>query len=252
LQAGADADVQDGTCYRYRVSVSDNVGNWSSSPASGEARIDMTAPSPPQLTLIASAPSVHVSAGTAFYRPGAQGALTVAATTADAESGIEQVLFPTLAGAGGGIDDTAPYAAGYTWAQPLIPAGSHTVTAGNRAGLVSHGVFTVTADADPPIGMSVTLLGGPTYPGAAVPFRINEGSDEHSGVNRRSVAVVRDSAPMTAAGCGPYTGVWTPLDFPGTADTTVVAGNCYRYRVSVSDNVGNWATSPPSPDARVG
>jgi hypothetical protein len=100
--------------------------------------------------------------------------------------------------------------------------------------------------------MSVTLLGGPTYPGAAVPFRINEGSDEHSGVNRRSVAVVRDSAPMTAAGCGPYTGVWTPLDFPGTADTTVVAGNCYRYRVSVSDNVGNWATSPPSPDARVG
>ena len=252
LLAGADAGVQDGTCYRYRVSVSDNVGNWSSSPESGEARIDATEPSPPQLTLTASAPSVHVSTGTVFYRPGAQGALTVAATTADAESGIEQVLFPALAGAGGGIDDTAPYAAGYTWTQPLTPAGPHTVTAGNRAGLVSHGVFTMTADADPPIGMSVTLLGGSTYPGAAVPFRINEGSDEHSGVDRRSIAVERDSAPMTPAGCGPYTGVWTPLNFPGTADTTVVAGNCYRYRVSVSDNVGNRATSPSSADARVG
>ena len=252
VQAGADAGVQDGTCYRYRVSVSDNVGNWSSSPASGEARIDTTAPSPPQLTLTASAPGVHVSRATVFYRQGAQGALTVAATTADAESGIEQVLFPTVAGASGGIDDTAPYSADYTWTQALTAAGPHTVTARNRAGLVSDGIFAMTADADPPTGMSVTLLGGPTYTGAAVPFRINEGSDEVSGVDRRSVTVERDSAPMTPAGCGPYTGVWTPLFFPGTADTTVVAGNCYRYRVSVSDNVGNWATSPPSADARVG
>ena len=250
-QAGADAGVQDGTCYRYRVSVSDNVGNWSSSPASGEARIDTTAPSPPQLTLTASAPSAHVSRATVFYRPGAEGALTVEATTTDAESGIEQVLFPTLAGAGGGIDDTAPYAADYTWTQALTAAGPHTVTARNRAGLVSDGIFAMTADADPPTGMSVTLLGGPTYPGAAVPFRIDEGSDAGSGVDRRSVTVERDSAPMTPAGCGLYTGVWTPLDFPGTADTTVVAGNCYRYRVSASDNVGNWATSPPSADARV-
>jgi hypothetical protein len=252
LLAGADADVRDGTCYRYRVSVSDNVGNWSSSPASGEAKIDMTAPSPPQLTLTALAPSVHVSAGTVFYRPGAQGALTVAATTADAESGIEQVLFPVLAGAGGGgIDDTAPYAAGYTWTQPLTAAGPQSVTARNRAGLAADGVFAMTADADPPFGMSVMLVGGPTYPGAAVPFRIDAGSDADSGVDRRSVIVERDSAPMTPAGCGPYTGVWTPLDLPGTADTTVVAGNCYRYRVSVSDSVGNRATSPPSPDARV-
>jgi RNA polymerase sigma-70 factor (ECF subfamily) len=253
LQAGTDASVRDGTCYRYRVSVSDNVGNWSSSPVSGEARLDTTAPSPPLLTLTAAGPSVHVSTATVFYRPGAQGAITVAATTADDESGIEQVLFPMLAGAsGGGIDDTVPYAADYTWTQALTATGPLTVTARNRAGLVSHRVFTMTADTNPPTGMSVTLLGGPTYPGAVVPFRIDEGSDEDSGVDRRSVMVERDSAPMTAGGCGPYTGVWTPLDFPGTADTTVVAGNCYRYRVSVSDNVGNRATSPPSPDARVG
>ena len=253
LQAGADASVQDGACYRYRVSVSDNVGNWSSSPASGEARIDTTAPSPPLLTLTAAGPSVHVSTATVFYRPRAQGTLTVAATTADDESGIGQVLFPMLAGAaGGGIDHTAPYAADYTWTQVLTATGPQTVTARNRAGLVSDRVFTMTADTNPPTGMSVTLLGGPTYPGAAVPFRIGAGSDADSGVDRRSAAVERDSAPMTAAGCGPYTGVWTPLDFPGTADTTVVAGNCYRYRVSVSDNVGNRATSPPSPDARVG
>jgi hypothetical protein len=67
------------------------------------------------------------------------------------------------------------------------------------------------------------------------------------------VTLERDSAPLTSAGtCGTYTGVWSQLSIPGSADTTVVAGNCYRYRVSVSDNVGNWATSPPSPDARVG
>jgi hypothetical protein len=252
LQAAADASVHGGTCYRYRVSVSDNVGNWSSSPASGEARIDTNAPSPPQLTLTALAPSVHVSRATVFYRPGAQGALAVAATAADGESGIAQVVFPTLAGAGGGgIDDAAPYAADYTWTQALTAAGPQTVIARDHAGLASDGVFTLAADADPPIGVSLTLVGGPTYPGAAVPFRIDEGSDEDSGVDRRSVTVERDSAPETSAGCGPYTGVWTLLDFPGTADTTVVAGNCYRYRVSVSDNVGNRATSPPSADARV-
>jgi hypothetical protein len=252
LQAGADAGVQDGTCYRYRVSASDNVGNWSSSPASGEARIDTTAPSPPQLKLTASAPGVYVSSVSTFYRPGAQGALRVTATTADAESGIEQVLFPTLTGAGGGgTDDTAPYAADYTWTQALTAAGPLTVTARNRAGLVSDGVFTMTADADPPTGMSVTLLGSPPY-GNVVPFRIDVGSDAGSGVDRRSASVERDSALQTPTGCGPYTGVWTPLGFPGTADTTVVAGNCYRYRATVSDNVGNQATSPPTPDARVG
>jgi RNA polymerase sigma factor (sigma-70 family) len=252
LQAGADAGVQHGTCHRYRVSVSDNVGNWSSSPASQEARIDTTAPSRPRLTSTASAPSVHVFGTTVFSRPGAQGSLTVAASTADDESGVEQVLFPTLAGAaGGGIDDTAPYAADYTWTQALTAAGANVVAARNRAGLVSDGVFTMIADGDPPTGMSVTLLGGPTYPGAAVPFRIDQGSDAGSGVDRRSATIERDSAPMTPEGCGAYSGVWTPLDLPGTADTTVVAGNCYRYRVSVADYVGNWATSPPTPDARV-
>jgi hypothetical protein len=232
--------------------VSDNVGNWSSSPASGAARIDATAPSPPRLRLTAAAAGVHLSGATVFYGPEAQGVLTVTATTGDAESGIEQVLFPPLAGAGGGrIDDTAPYATDYTWTQALTATGPHTVTARNRAGLVSHGGFTMTADADPPTGMSVTLLGGPTYPGAAVPFRIEQGTDAGSGVDRRSATVERDSAPMTSGVCGAYTGLWTPLNFPGTVDTTVVTGNCYRYRVSVSDNVGNWGTSPPTADARV-
>jgi hypothetical protein len=81
---------------------------------------------------------------------------------------------------------------------------------------------------------------------------VEEGSDAGSGVDRRSVSLERDSAPLTPAGCGSYTGVWVPLSLPGSADTTVVANTCYRYRVSVSDNVGNRATSPPSADARVG
>jgi hypothetical protein len=99
--------------------------------------------------------------------------------------------------------------------------------------------------------MFVTLLGSPPYTGGAVPLRVEEGSDEGSGVDRRSMTVERDSAPLGPAGCGSFTGVWTALSQPGSADTTVEAGNCYRYRVSVTDNVGNRATSPPSADAEV-
>jgi hypothetical protein len=253
LPGSEDATVVAGNCYRYRVSVSDNVGNRASSPVSGEARVDTSGPSPPELTLTGSGPGVHVLGATVFYRPGAPGALTVAAASADAESGIERVLFPALAGAsGGGADDTSPFVAGYNWTQALTAAGPQTVTARNRAGLAASGVFTMAADADAPAGMSVTLLGGPTYPGNAVPIRVEEGSDAGSGVDRRSVGLERDSAPLTPAGCGSYTGVWVPLSLPGSADTTVVANTCYRYRVSVSDNVGNRATSPPSADARVG
>ena len=253
LRAGADAGVQDGRCYRYRVSVSDNVGNRSSSPPSSQARIDTTAPSSPEVTLRESSPGAYVSGTTVFHRPGAPGALTVAAASTDAQSGIKQVLFPALAGAiGGGDDDTAPYAVDYTWTQALTAAGPQTVVARNGAGLTANGVFTLAADVDPPTGMSVTLLGGSSYPGSAVPIRVDEGSDAGSGVDSQSVTLERDSAPRTPPGCGSYTGVWTPLSIPGSADTTVVAGNCYRYRVSVSDNVGNRASSPPSLEAQVG
>ena len=45
LVGGADTSVVDGNCYRYRVEVSDNVGNQSApSAVSADAKIDTSAP----------------------------------------------------------------------------------------------------------------------------------------------------------------------------------------------------------------
>jgi hypothetical protein len=253
LHGGADTSVESGSCYRYRVSVADKVGNRSVSPPSGEARIDTTPPLAPGLTLSESSPSLHVSTGTLFYRPAAAGAFTVAATSGDPESGIARVSFPTLAGAGGGgVDETAPYEATYDWAGGLAATGAQQVNASNGAGLTAGGSFTLAADALGPTGMSVTLLGGDTFPGRAVPMRVEEGSDADSGLDAGSVRVERDSAALAAGVCGLYSGTWTTVSLHGSADTSVEPGNCYRYRVSVSDNVGNVSTSPPSRDAKVG
>ena len=252
LSGGADTSVEPGTCYRYRVSVADHVGNRATSAPSGPAKIDGTPPSAPALTLSESSPGVYVSGATLFYGPALGGSFTVAAASADPESGIAQVAFPALAGAlGGGIDETAPYETSYSWPGILAAEGAYQVTASNGAGLTAQSAFTLVADTAGPTGMSVRLLAGPTYPGHSVPMKIEEGSDAGSGLDLESLRVERDSAPLVAGFCGLYSGTWTTVVLHGAADTSVVSGNCYRYRVSVADNVGNRATSPPSEDAQV-
>ena len=252
LPGGADTSVESGDCYRYRAGVSDNVGNRATSPPSGDGRIDATPPLAPELTLVESSPALYASGATLFYGPVLAGSFAVEATSGDPESGIAQVSFPTVAGAtGGGADETAPYEATYSRIGGLAAGGPHQVIASNAAGLTAGSLFVLTADARGPTGMSVTLLAGPTYPGHAVPMRVEQGSDAESGIDAASVRVERDSAPLVAGVCGLFGENWTPVALHGSADTSVVGGTCYRYRVSVSDNVGNRAASPPSGEARV-
>src|SRR5207253_2169604 len=78
------------------------------------------------------------------------------------------------------------------------------------------------------------------------------GSDAGAGVDASSGVVERDSAPLSDGSCGAFGGSWTQVPLVGDADTTVVSGNCYRYRYSISDNVGNQsAPSSASADAKV-
>src|SRR5207244_9162973 len=78
------------------------------------------------------------------------------------------------------------------------------------------------------------------------------GADTWSGVDSTGGVVERDSATLSAGTCGAFSGSWTQVTLVGGADTTVVSGNCYRYRYTISDNVGNTSSvSAASADAKV-
>src|SRR5205085_4941152 len=99
--------------------------------------------------------------------------------------------------------------------------------------------FTVTPDTAAPTGQTVALSGGPSYTTASVALTLSNGTDGGSGIDASSGLVERDSATFSAGTCGSYSGTWTQVTLVGGADTTVVSGHCYRYRYSISDNVGN-------------
>src|SRR5581483_7664593 len=95
-----------------------------------------------------------------------------------------------------------------------------------------------TPDTTAPAGQSATLGGGPWFTSLSVPLTLDDGSDAGAGIDPASGVVERADAPLADGICGTF-GAYAPVTLAGGADTTVVAGNCYRYRYSVSDNVGN-------------
>src|SRR5207248_9334037 len=86
----------------------------------------------------------------------------------------------------------------------------------------------------------------------SVPLTLGNGSDSGSGVDATSGVVERDSATLSNNGCGSFSGSWAQVTLAGGADTSVQSGHCYRYRYSISDNVGNQSSpSAATADAKV-
>ncbi len=232
--AGKDTTAAAGACYRYRVRVADNVGNVAVSAPSAAVVLDTTDPSTPALTLTASS-GAYVSGTTVFYRL-AGGSFTVAATSSDAESGIAEVVFPTLAGAsGGGGDAIAPYEASYSWTALAVPwPTSAAVTATNGAERSAAAAFTLTSDDTAP---SVHL----DRDGASGNLQV-VADDTGSGVGP-TLPLFQRAAASPGVGCDtPLT--WEnvtpePLGSNNYKDTTAEGGVAYCYRATVSDNVGN-------------
>jgi hypothetical protein len=208
---------------------------------------DETPPSTPTQTITESSADSFVSGSTFYYRAnGGSGGptFTVASSTSDGGSGLEKVTFPGL---GGGMtpttptdDTTSPYAQTYSWSFGTTESGTKTVTARDNAGNTSAGNFTIVRDAAGPTGHSVALAGGPVFTTPSVPLILSSGSDNGgSGVDPTFGSVSRDSAPLVGGACGSFSGTWFGIALSGGADTSVIPGNCYRYRYSVRDNVGN-------------
>ena len=258
LNGGADTTVANAKCYEYRVKISDNVGNVSAySATTADAYVDTSAPTATVL-LSTSSPNTYVNAaGTTVYYNGQgsySGAFTATVTPTDGQSGIQKVTFPAVTGMTGGGDAASPgpYAMTYNWTASTTASGAQTTTTYNNAGLAATKTFTTTKDVTNPTGQTVALSGGPYFSSLSVPLTIGNGSDSGSGVNASSLVVERDGVAMSNGTCTGYPGTWSAVSLVGGADTTVQSGTCYRYRIRISDNVGNTsANSTATADAKV-
>ncbi|HWH11110.1 MAG TPA: chitobiase/beta-hexosaminidase C-terminal domain-containing protein [Solirubrobacteraceae bacterium] len=233
------------TCYQYTLTGTDNVGNTAA--ISTIVKVDTTAPSPPTITLSGATGNTFINGATVYTNPqtGNSGGFTATATSADSESGIQGITFPTLAGftGGGGTTTSSPYTTTYAWPAAATASGPQTVTATDNAGLTDTNTFTVTPDTAPPTGGTVTYAGGYNTSGS-VSVGFTPGADAGAGLNASSGLLQRASATLAAGACGSFGAFATVASNQSSpyADTGGTSGNCYEYRYVISDAVGNQAT----------
>ncbi|MCU1352469.1 MAG: fibronectin type domain protein, partial [Acidimicrobiales bacterium] len=256
MLTGGPAQTLPTGCYRYVLTGVDNVGNAGS--LATVVMIDTTVPTMPALSFSILTNAFYNSPGTTLYlRPAAGGTFTVTAAAGDAETGIKAgtagYAFGSL-NSNGGTNFSNTQTAGanaYTFnASSTAPAGAATVSAVNNAGAISATVsYSVVIDAAAPVAPTPTVTAS-YYTSASVPVSVAAATDSGSGVN--AAIIQRDQAALAGAACGSFPGTFgSSILLSGGNDTTVTSGFCYQYRLRVSDNVGNQATSGLSGVAKV-
>ncbi|MCW2929024.1 MAG: Cable pili-associated 22 kDa adhesin protein [Thermoleophilia bacterium] len=250
--------VTDPGCFRYRLRVTDNVGNVHDIDGTSELKVDLVPPVGTLAITPATNPTYqHLAAPNQLFvntSPGHGGTFSVDVSGATAASGILDVNFPLLA-AGFTGDGVSPgpgpnISRTYTWTP-----GATAPAAGKFARVRSNSLgqldlpFSVIADAAAPVGATATHASGFTT-GSTVSVTFTIGNDG-SGSGIRDSQLERQTGTLAAGACT-WSGSWTPagaLNATGPyADSGLVHATCYRYRVRVTDrvdNVGYSATSTP-------
>jgi hypothetical protein len=236
--------VSDSTCYAYRYSVPDALGNYSTY-ASGLVKVDTTAPATPTF-VFSGLTATYASGSILYYRPtSTTGSVTVTVTATDPTSGIASYAFPTF---GTNWTSTGTGAAKtYSWNATPAGSGTETVTVTNNAGSSSTASFTLTPDTTAPTGGSISYTNG-SQTSHTTPITFAAGTDSGSGIG--SVVILASTASYsTRNGCGTQgafgtTVVTNPASSP-YSDTALAKG-CYMFELKVTDNVGNVSiyTSP--------
>ncbi len=243
------SDLEPGYCYRWWLGVIDGVNN-AAIFTSGTVLVDTTAPAAPGVS-VSSSPATYRVGDSVFFRPSAAGSLTVDAVAGDAESGIDGITFGPLTAPTGwsyspGTSSGGSATRALGWSSSAGSA-DITVTSTNNAGSVSPGVtLQLIADSQAPTAVFSSLSPGPTTVQASTSVVVSwSESDTGSGTASRTLQRQRASV-VTAGTCagvswsddGGAAALTSPVGVEGLA-----SGRCYRWVVTLADNVGNSATS---------
>ena len=201
------------------------------------------------ITKVSGATSFDAGTNTLYYLGSSAGSFKVKDAITDGGSGPLDVTYPLVPTAGwthpaetitGAPSFTSSV---YSWtAGSVTSPGAQSIVAEDNALQTSTATLTLTNDTSGPTGQSVSLNGGPTFSTLSVPLKLVDGTDAGAGVDSASARIERSSAPLTNGSCGTF-GSWGTITLAGGADTGVTAGNCYRYRYTIYDRLGN-ASSP--------
>ncbi|HEX3224465.1 MAG TPA: invasin domain 3-containing protein [Gaiellaceae bacterium] len=229
-----DSAVSAGTCYAYRIVVTNNAGV--SSTFSSPNVTQITASSP--IELAAGATGSFLNGSTLWLGPAATNQSFTLDLTADGRNGVTSAAWPAKAGALSGAAATPSSgtfaSAPYTWDGTPV---SDTIDV-LRAPNTTVDTLNVKSDLLAPTG-SINYANG-TYASHSVHITTSA-SDADSGV--ATTQVQRASAPLTGATCGAWTGYSDITLNGGGNDTNVADNTCYSYQLVVTDNVGNQFTA---------
>jgi hypothetical protein len=249
-----NAGLSSGSCYRWKETLTDGAGNGAT-VTSPMVLVDTSAPSAPSVT--ASGTGVYQVAANSpiFFKSGGTGTISLTATAADAESAVSSITFDSPSAVTGwtgapafpNLDANSPFTQSDLWT-PTAGSGTQAVTSTNGTGAIALTSLTLTADATAPtLGFTSPPAGTTVQTSTSIDVTWNE-TETGSGVASRSLQRQK-GAEITSGSC-----VGVSYSNDGAADTGasprsntgLLAGLCYLWIQTLTDNVGNASSATTS------
>jgi hypothetical protein len=247
-----DNDMVTAHCYRYRVTVYDNVDNTLTTSSTGnEVRVDTTDPT--AVTFVSftegtNAGNMWSTGSTMYYNAAAAGDFSVQLSVTDAQSADDAVDFPTFGGGwtgGGNTDSTSTYdSTSYAFTSGDTEPSWLGATGYNNAGgsLAATNVFRVLAEPDDPTGLLSFTTG---FVADTAISLVHSHADATSDVFSWTLQYDETNLDNGDGTCDAFPGSWTPTGGANPSSPTgftATSGKCYKFRQVIVDNVSRSAT----------
>ena len=250
--AGADTTVQTGTCYRYRLTIADQVGNASAATAAtADAKIDTSAPSAPALTLDETSPNSYARRHHPLLQPAGHERGQLHRHRHQHRRRVRhrrRRLPDRLRHRQHHGQPRARTPPRYTWDDTSTASGDKTVTVTNSAGHDRDLDLHLTPDTTAPAGQAVTSPAAPGTRRPPSPSRSTTAATPAPASTSPRGPSSADSATLTDGACGTF-GDWTPVTLTGGADTTVTSGTATATASPSPTRSATPAHRPPRPRA---